>query len=102
MDPYVVLGVSKGSDDETVRAAYLDAVRRYPPEQDGQRFAEVQQAWEMLKDRRSRLRYALFSTEMPAQGPLDALRMLLRYGQPRTPPTLTELQEMLRKCATMR
>ncbi len=102
MDPYVVLGVSKGSNDEMIRAAYIDAVRRYPPEQDGQRFAEIQQAWEMLKDRRSRLRHALFSTEMPAQGPLDALRMLLRYGHARTPPTHPELQEMLRRCATMR
>ncbi|MBD3242639.1 MAG: DnaJ domain-containing protein [Chitinivibrionales bacterium] len=102
MDPYAVLGVPKGSDDATIRAAYLDAVRRCPPEHDARGFAEIQQAWEVLHDRRSRLRYALFSTEMPAQSPLDAVRMQLRHGRRRTPPTLAELKEMLRRCATVR
>ncbi len=101
MDPYLVLGVSRHSDDLAIRAAYLDAVRRFPPEKDPHRFAEIQQARELLKDRRARVRYEHFNTDMPAKDPLDALRQVLRHGGTRTPPSYRELKEMLRRCATM-
>lgn len=53
-DPYVVLGVPAGSTAATVRAAYLEAVRRWHPDRDPSpvaalRFLAAQQAWESLE-----------------------------------------------------
>ncbi|MGQ0624814.1 MAG: J domain-containing protein [Sporichthyaceae bacterium] len=54
-DPYAVLGVPAGSPAPTIRAAYLEAVRRWHPDRDpseqaAARFLAAQQAWESLTD----------------------------------------------------
>ncbi|MGQ0629988.1 MAG: J domain-containing protein [Sporichthyaceae bacterium] len=53
-DPYAVLGVPASSTASTVRAAYLEAVRRWHPDRDPSpeaavRFLAAQQAWESLE-----------------------------------------------------
>jgi DnaJ-class molecular chaperone len=45
-----VLGVPMDADEATVRKAYLELVRRYPPEQCPAEFAEVRAAYEALID----------------------------------------------------
>lgn len=67
MDPYEILGVEPGADLATIRARYLDLVRRhhpdlFPPDSEARRRAEstmatVNAAWSELADpvRRARL-----------------------------------------------
>ena len=64
-DPYLVLGIARGADDAAVRAAYLAAVRRHPPERDAARFAAVHRAFEALSTERLRLEHELFAREPP-------------------------------------
>ncbi|MCZ6795860.1 MAG: J domain-containing protein [Planctomycetota bacterium] len=64
-NPYRVLGIGEGSDDEEIRASYLDLVRRFPPERDPQTFQRIRMAYEKVADRRSRLRLLIFE---PSQG----------------------------------
>lgn len=95
MNPYLVLGVAPTADDQTIRRAYLAAVRESPPDIHPQRFQAVSTAYEHIKDEPSRLRYLLFNKECPGDSPLDAV---LRLGRLRPPPPLPfdQMQACLR------
>ncbi|MEI8325839.1 MAG: molecular chaperone DnaJ, partial [Betaproteobacteria bacterium] len=64
-DPYLVLGIARGADDAAVRAAYLAAVRLYPPERDAERFAAVRRSFDAVSTSRLRLEHELFDREPP-------------------------------------
>ncbi len=63
LDPYQQLQLPQNPTDDEVRCAYLQAVRKNPPEQDAARFQAVQQAYATLKTQRSRLKHQLFCAE---------------------------------------
>ncbi len=67
-----MLGIDETSGDETVRAAYLDAVRRSPPDRDPEGFHRVRAAYEAVRDVERRLALRLFGPES-----LDRLEALL-------------------------
>lgn len=48
-DPYRVLGLESGADAERVGQAYRTLVRRYPPEMNPERFARIQEAYDLLR-----------------------------------------------------
>jgi len=72
VSPFTVLGIAETADDGEVRAAYLAAVRRAPPDRDPEGFRRVREAYEAVRDEESRLALRLFG---PA--PLDRLEALL-------------------------
>ena len=101
-DPWLLLGVPRDADDETIRRAWLDAVRRHPPERDPARFQAIRAAFERIDTRRHRLAHTLFELEPPdldtliglalrharqasaeraARPSVDALRRLLAEGE---------------------
>lgn len=65
-----VLAIEAESGDEEIRAAYLRKVKDHPPDRDPQEFERVRDAYEMLRDRRRRMRSLLL--EDPRQ-PLASL-----------------------------
>jgi curved DNA-binding protein CbpA len=73
-DPYRQLGVPESADDDTIRAAYLAAIRACPPERDRQRFEQVRAAFEAIASERQRLVHALFDASAPTAR--DVLEML--------------------------
>ena len=76
MNPYGVLDLPDDTDDdETIRSAWLEAVRRFPPEQHPARFAKIREAYERIRDRESR--YALRTFGDPRLSDGDALSALL-------------------------
>lgn len=62
-DPYEILGVSRGSSEADIRRRYLELVRQYPPDRDPERFTEIHQAYEKLRDPVVRLESNLFDLE---------------------------------------
>ena len=66
-----VLGVADGATEEEIRAAYLRAVREHPPDTSPEQFERIRDAYEALRDPRSRARNLLFSGDPLA--PLDSL-----------------------------
>lgn len=72
MNPFAVLGIDETADDAAVRAAYLAAVRRSPPDRDPEGFRRVRDAYEAVRDEERRLALRLFG---PA--PLDRPEALL-------------------------
>ena len=82
-DPYRQLGVPETADDDTIRAAYLAAIRACPPERDRQRFEQVRAAFEAISSEPRRLAHALFDTQVPTvQDVLDSLSCRLAPGPP--------------------
>jgi curved DNA-binding protein CbpA len=54
---YERLGVAPEASDEELKRAYCRAVRNHPPEADPEGFRRIREAWETLKDPRSRSQY---------------------------------------------
>ena len=63
MNPYDILGVPPEADDGTIRSAYLDAIKRFPPERYPERFTAISEAYQALRDEKSRLHYELFDMQ---------------------------------------
>jgi curved DNA-binding protein CbpA len=72
VNPFEVLGIDPTADDEAVRAAYLAAVRRSPPDRDPEGFRRVREAYDAVRDEERRLALLLFG---PA--PLEHLESLV-------------------------
>src|SRR5687768_31578 len=58
-DPFAVLDLPEDADDEAIQKRYLALVRRYSPEREPERFAEIRTAYEAIRDRRERVRLRL-------------------------------------------
>jgi curved DNA-binding protein CbpA len=79
-DPYAVLDVSPEADDERIRAAYLVRIKQFPPDRSPVEFERVRDAYELLRDRRTRAQHTLFSCNPEA--PLDSLLETVDNGRP--------------------
>ncbi len=66
-DPYAVLGLGPGAEDEQIRAAYMAKVKQFPPERSPVEFEKVRDAYELLRNRRSRAQHTLFSVDTEAR-----------------------------------
>lgn len=83
-DPYRILGLApEGADDDRIRAAYLDGLRRHPPERDPAGFQRLRGAYEQIRSHRRRLMHELFHHEVPTVD--DIAARLLEPGAPRRP-----------------
>jgi curved DNA-binding protein CbpA len=70
-DPYTVLGIGRNADDEQIRAAYVAKLKQFPPDRSPAEFEVVRDAYNLLRDRRSRAQHMLFSIDIEA--PLQSL-----------------------------
>jgi curved DNA-binding protein CbpA len=66
-DPYAVLGLDPGAEDEQIRAAYLAKLKQFPPDRSPAEFEQVRDAYELLRDRRRRTQHTLFSVNPEAR-----------------------------------
>src|SRR2546425_13322400 len=61
-DYYKILGVDRNADDKTIKSAYRRLARKYHPDvakgkDGGERFKEINEAYEVLSDPEKRRRY---------------------------------------------
>ena len=47
---YEVLNINKDSDEKEIKDRYMTLVRKYPPEKQPEKFAEIREAYEILSD----------------------------------------------------
>ena len=64
-DPYQILGVSHAADEAAVRARYLELVRQFPPDREPDRFAEIREAYDRVRDPIVSLENRLFDVSAP-------------------------------------
>jgi len=96
-DPYLILGLleqkTNGTvDDAAVKAAYLQLLRRYPPEREPLHFQRIRKAYEQLETRQKRVRYALFDLTLPDRQ--DVASVLLPQ-KPLSRPSFKSVQNLL-------
>ena len=94
-DPYTILGLATDSTDDAIRRCYLALVRTYTPERAPERFVEIREAYEKLRDPISRLRYQLF--ELSKDDSLDAIIADAKASIPRRRVSVATLLSMGRK-----
>lgn len=70
-DPYEVLGLDGASDEAAIRQRYLELVRQHPPERDAERFAQIREAYDALRDPVRRMNARLF--EVRTHDSFDAI-----------------------------
>ena len=49
-DPHAVLGLGTDATEEEVRGAYLELVRKFPPDRNADKFRQIHTAYQMLCD----------------------------------------------------
>lgn len=99
MNPYEILGVAENADDASIRSAYLTLVRRHPPERYPEKFEKINEAYQTLKDEKSRLRHYLFNIEPGIDSPFGALLSLFFSEEGKKPPGFERMKAYLRNCA---
>src|SRR5438874_1317778 len=55
VDPYTVLGLTRGATADEIKNAYFALVRTHPPERDPQAFKRIRAAYERVRDPQQRL-----------------------------------------------
>lgn len=59
--PYEILSVGINADDVEIKQAYLQQVKNNPPERDNEKFQLIHEAYNLIKAKRERLNYELFT-----------------------------------------
>ncbi|MFW6169900.1 MAG: J domain-containing protein [Planctomycetota bacterium] len=59
-DPYATLGLEHTASESEIRTRYLELVRKFPPEHEPAKAAEIRAAYDVLRDPIVRLRNQLF------------------------------------------
>ena len=92
-DPREILGVGPSAGDAEIRAAYLRKVKENPPERAPERFEQIRDAYELLRDPRRRAVQMLFAVDpgAPLLSLLPARPSEKRYTGPS--PWLAVLKE---------
>ncbi len=92
-DPYLILGVTADAGDAAIEAAYLEGIKRYPPERSPAQFEALRGAFEKIRPRRDRLSYELFDPTPPTGD--DLLNKATPVG-PRHRPDRSLIDALLR------
>lgn len=96
MTPYELLGIDPTADDKTIRSAYLELIKAYPPDREPERFKEIAGAYESIKDEKKRLEFYLFNKDTTINRPFEALSLQIQRAGKRKPPNFDKLKELLR------
>jgi curved DNA-binding protein CbpA len=100
MNPYLILRVSPRAGDAEIRRAYLEAVRRFPPEREPERFQSIARAYEQIRDEKSRLKYFLFDRTPSGATPSGAFMEFCAAAPVQKPLNFEAMKAFLRSCTT--
>ncbi len=93
MIPYLVLGLNHKSNDQEIRQKYLELVRAHPPSRDPEKFQQIQDAYDQIKERRDRVREYLLGSDQ--YDSFSAFLRALEAASPEPEPEFVGLQELI-------
>ncbi|MEN8236188.1 MAG: DnaJ domain-containing protein [Pseudomonadota bacterium] len=80
MDPYILLDLdAAAADDATVKSAYVQAARAYPPDKNPEMFKSIRSAFESIATERQRLKQQMF--QLTPTDPVTIIYSCLRDGE---------------------
>ena len=91
LTPYLILGLAADSSGDEIRRRYLQLVREHPPGRDPERFQQIAQAYESLKDERTRVKTALFGATRYADMEMALMDLVRARSEERKNPNLKTL-----------
>jgi curved DNA-binding protein CbpA len=101
MNPYLILRVLPNASDTEIRRAYLDAVRKFPPEREPERFQTISHAYEQIRDEKSRLNHLLFDrAASPGATPFEVFVKFCAASPMEKPLDFEAMKAFLRSCTT--
>ena len=101
MNPYLILRVSPNASDAEIRRAYLEGIRKFPPERQPERFQAISHAYGQIRDETSRLQYRLFDrSSSPAATPAEAFVEFCAASPVEKPLDFEAMKAFLRSCTT--
>jgi curved DNA-binding protein CbpA len=100
MNPYLILRVSPRASDAEIRRAYLEGIRKFPPEREPERFQTISRAYEQIRDEKSRLNYLLFSRTPPGATPSEVFVGFCAAASVEKPLDFEAMKAFLRSCTT--
>lgn len=99
MHPYRTLSVPLNASSELIRQAYLEAIRRHPPERDPEAFRRIQQANSRIETEDLRIRRELGLTDASDEifdSPREATTAFLQAEVDPEPPSEELFYQFLR------
>jgi curved DNA-binding protein CbpA len=96
-NPLEILEVETSTDAD-IRKAYLAKVKEFPPEKAPEEFRAISEAYELIKDESSRIRFTLFDQTPGADSPMGTLKHSRLLNSLRQPPSAPRMQEYLTQC----
>lgn len=96
LNPHQILDIAETANDEEIRAAYLTKLRENSPDSNQQQFQRIQQAYELIKDNDSRLRFRLFYVESITPEMIVQSKSIYPEGQYNKRVDLQTLQAMFK------
>jgi curved DNA-binding protein CbpA len=100
MNPFLILRVSPGASDPEIRRAYLDAIRKFPPESEPERFQAISHAYEQIRDEKSRLKYLLFDRAPSGTTPSEVFTKFCAVAPVEKPLEFEAMKAFLRSRTT--
>ncbi len=95
-NPFLILGVSPMANDETIRSAYLEKLRQFPPEKESERFKEISDAFERIGHYRKRFDVWSCERTILESRLLEGLPEVIKHMPPPQPYDYKTLQKFLR------
>ena len=79
-----ILGVAANASEDEVRSAYLEKVKQFPPDRSPEEFERIRDAYEKLRDPRSRAKAMLIApdTNLPLVSLVDSIKRRRIFAGP--------------------
>ena len=94
---FLRLGISPEASDEKIREAYIRLIKKHPPEKDPECFQKINNAYEAIKDKRSRAQTRIFFPTTVADHEQSLMALAGSQGINRRRAGLSELIGISRK-----
>ncbi len=90
IDPFTTLGVDKSAEDDVIREAYVNLVKKWVPDRYPEHFRKISEAYEKIKSKRERVTHLLFDSLCEADSPFNLSDNILRGSKNVNPCLLSQ------------